>query len=274
MSKLNINKTEWLELVFEGKNKEYGAYQLRQEEGKTTAKAFFSAIVFITGLAMLPVLLSSFTDDSVVVKPINHLDDVLKVTDVVLPKKEEQKKIEKQIKKADIIAPKTENLVNPNIVEAKKAPNVDFTKPEDVGKSISNDPLALNGGVNGTPDGTTTKPTPVDTPKGNGETVVSTAVVEKTPMFPGGINAFLRIVGNKFVAPEMDEEKVLKVIVFFIVEKDGSLSNITVPRTAGKALDEEAIRVLKSIKTKWEPGIYNGQPVRTQFSLPIVVQAN
>ena len=57
MSKLNINKNEWLELVFEGKNKEYGAYQLRQEDGKTTMKAFFTAIALISGIALLPVLL-------------------------------------------------------------------------------------------------------------------------------------------------------------------------------------------------------------------------
>jgi len=93
-------------------------------------------------------------------------------------------------------------------------------------------------------------------------------------MFPGGVEAFLEIVGNRFTAPEIDEEKTLKVIVFFVVEKDGSLSNITVPRSPGFGLDKEAIRVLKSIKTKWEPGIYKGEPVRTQYSLPIVVKTN
>ncbi|EKT4508910.1 hypothetical protein AAIP42_000580 [Flavobacterium psychrophilum] len=67
MSKLNINKNEWLELVFEGKNKEYGAYQLRQENGKTTMKAFFSAIALISGIALLPVVLSSFTKKPVIV---------------------------------------------------------------------------------------------------------------------------------------------------------------------------------------------------------------
>jgi periplasmic protein TonB len=51
MSKLNINKSEWLELVFEGKNKAYGAYELRQEDGKTTMKAFFGALLLIVGLS-------------------------------------------------------------------------------------------------------------------------------------------------------------------------------------------------------------------------------
>ncbi|WP_136668302.1 energy transducer TonB [Flavobacterium sp. H122] len=273
MSKLNINKTEWLELVFEGKNKAYGAYQLRQEDGTTTTKAFLSALITLTGLALLPVLLSSFADKSVTIdKP--EFDDPLVVTEVILPKKEEQKKIEQQIKKAEFIAPKTENLVNPNVVDAVKAPETEFTKPQDVGKPISDNPLALNGSTTGSSTGTTTEPTPkIETPKAP-EGPVSMAVLEKNPMFPGGVDAFLRIVGNRFQAPEMEESNTVKIIVFFVVETDGTISNITVPRSPGYGLDKEAIRVLKSIKTKWEPGIFQGQPVRTQYSLPITVQVN
>ncbi|MES2811728.1 MAG: energy transducer TonB [Bacteroidota bacterium] len=273
MSKLNINKNEWLELVFEGRNKEYGAYQLRQEEGKTTVKAFFSAMALLTGLALIPVILSSFTDKPVEVKP-TVIDKGIKVTQIHLLEKEEQKKIEKQIKKADVIAPKTENLVKPKIVEVKTAPETTLTENKDLVKNTSENPLATNGNVLGSTEGTTIEPVK-ETPKtGNGETIVNTSMVEKNPAFPGGIEAFLRIVGNKFVAPEMEEEKTLKVIVFFVVEKDGSLSNISVPRSPGFGLDKEAIRVLKSIKTKWEPGIYKGEPVRTQYSLPIVVKTN
>lgn len=273
MSKLNINKNEWLELVFEGKNKEYGAYQLRQDDGKTTVKAFFSAMALLTGLALTPVILSSFSEKPVALKP-TVLDEEIRVTEVRLPKKEEQQKIETQIKKAEVIAPKTENLVKPIIVETAKAPDVAFTKPQDVGKPISDNPSALNGSPLGSVNGTTTEPVK-ETPKiGNGEMIVNTSMVEKNPAFPGGIDAFLRIVGNKFIAPEIEEEKIVKVIVLFVVEKDGSLTNITVPRNPGFGLDKEAIRVLKSIKTKWEPGIYKGEPVRTQYSLPIVVKTN
>lgn len=273
MSKLNINKTEWLELVFEGKNKAYGAYQLRQEDGTTTTKAFLSAIATLTGLAMLPVVLSSFADKPVIFdKPI--LDDPLVVTKVILPNKEEIKKIEQQIKKADYIAPETKNLINPNVVDAVKAPETTLTENKDLGKSTSENPLALNGSPTGSPTGTTTEPTPkVETPKAP-EGPVTLGVLEKAPLFPGGIDAFLRIVGKRFQAPEMEESSTVKIIVFFVVETDGSISNITVPRSPGFGLDKEAIRVLKSIKTKWEPGIFQGQPVRTQYSLPITVQVN
>jgi len=274
MSKLNINKTEWLELVFEGKNKEYGAYKMRQEDGSTTIKAFFTALILLTGLALLPVLFSSFTDKPVVEKP-TILDDELKLTHVTLPKKEEQKKIEEQIKKAEVTKePKTKDLVNVTVVEAAKAPETALTENKELGKNTSENPLAANGSPTGSSTGTTIEPVKETPSKGNGEMIANPSMVEKNPMFPGGVEAFLRIVGNRFTAPELEEEKALKVIVFFVVEKDGSLSNITVPRSPGYGLDKEAIRVLKSIKTKWEPGIYKGEPVRTSYSLPTVVKTN
>lgn len=274
MSKLNINKNEWLELVFEGRNKEYGAYQLRQEDGKTTVKAFFSAMALITGLALIPVILSSFTEKPTNTKP-DTIDDEIKLTEVILPNKEKQKEIEKQIKKADVIAPKTENLVKPKIVEATKAPETNLTKNEDLVKNTSSNPDAINGNPLGSSNGTTTEPVvekPIET--GNGTTVVTTAMVEKNPMFPGGIDAFLKLVGKRFTTPELEEQKTIRVIVMFVVEKDGTLSNITVPKNPGFGLDKEAIRVLKTIQTKWEPGIYKGFPVRTQYALPIVIQTN
>jgi len=273
MSKLNINKNEWLELVFEGKNKEYGAYQFRQEEGKTTLKAFFSALILLTGLASIPFILSSFSEKALPVQP-TVLDEV-KVSLVHFPEKEKQKEIEKQIKKAAVLkTPKTKDLQNITVVKPEEATPTEITKNENLGKNTSENPLAANGSTTGSTTGTTVEPVK-ETPKtGNGETIVNTSMVEKNPAFPGGIDAFLRIVGNKFVAPEMEEEKTVKVVVLFVVEKDGSLSNITVPRNPGFGLDKEAIRVLKSIKTKWEPGIYKGEPVRTQYTLPIVVKTN
>ena len=266
MSKLNINKNEWLELVFEGKNKEYGAYKMRQEDGKTTMKAFFSAIALLSGMALLPIFLSSFTDKPVS-KPAEP-DALVRVTDVVLPLKEQIKKDLPTVKSETQKPIKSKDLINPTIVDATKAPDVDFTKPEDVGKTNS-----TNTSTSGNPDGNTTGITAVPTAITEViPDIMNTASVEKNPAFPGGINEFLKMVGNRFVAPELDEEKTIKILVFFVVEKDGSLSNITVPKNPGFGLDIEAIRVLKSIKTKWEPGIYKGKSVRTSYSLPIVIK--
>ena len=269
MSKLNINKNEWLELVFEGKNKEYGAYQLRQEDGKTTMKAFFTAIALISVIALLPVLLSSFTHKPVIVETPTICN--FPITPVNLPpKKEEAKKEEATIKKTEPKAPKVNAI--PVVVKKEDAPKIEVPKTE---------PTNNNPTTNTTTTGTKVGPEtgniytggvttiPVELPTNE---ALPSGILDKSPNFPGGINEFLKTVGKKFITPELDEEKTIKILVFFVVERDGTLSNITVPKNPGFDLDTEAIRVLKSIKTKWEPGIYKGKPVRTSYSLPIIVK--
>ncbi|AEW87275.1 hypothetical protein B0A78_06755 [Flavobacterium columnare NBRC 100251 = ATCC 23463] len=277
MSKLNINNNEWLELVFENKNKAYGAYQLRKQDSSTSIKAFLSGISFITGLAVLPILLSSFKDKPVNTNTPNDLGDIM-VTEVHLPKKKEQKQIEKQlkkIKKADIITPKTYNLINPKLVKSTEIPENILTKPDDVGKNISENPLALQGSITGDPKGNTSEPTSAaNTPSPIPEEPLAPAILEKSPEFPGGLDAFIKIVSSRFQTPEIEESNTFKIFVYFVVEPDGSITNINVPRNPGFGLDQEAIRVLKSIKTKWKPGIYEGHTVRTQYSLPITIQIN
>lgn len=268
MSKLNINKNEWLELVFEGKNKEYGAYQLRQEDGKTTMKAFFSAIALISGIALLPVLLSSFADKPIVVESPTIFCPITPVN--LQPKKEEPKKEETTIKKTEPKAPKVNAI--PVVVKKEDAPKIEVPKTE---------PTNNNPTTNTTTTGTKVGPETGNIYTGGVTTIpvelptndpFSPAILDKNPNFPGGINEFLKTVGKKFITPELDEEKTIKILVFFVVERDGTLSNITVPKNPGFDLDTEAIRVLKSIKTKWEPGIYKGKPVRTSYSLPIIVK--
>jgi protein TonB len=268
MSKLNINKNEWLELVFEGKNKEYGAYQMRRDDGKTTMKAFFSALVLLAGIAALPFILSSFADKPTV-GGLAIPDETLRLVEVILPpKKDEPKALVAPISNERQEPVTSTDLSDPTIVDAVDAPDIEFTEPENVGQTNTQ-----NTNTTGTPTGTEVNTTTVTTPAEDDTNGIKTSLeVEKNPNFPGGINEFLRLVGNRFVTPEIEDEKIIKVLVYFVVEKDGTLSNITVPRSPGYGLDKEAIRVLKSIKTKWDPGIYKGKPVRTSYSLPIVVK--
>lgn len=265
MSKLNINKTEWLELVFEGRNKAYGAYQLRQEEGRTTMKAFFSALVLIAGIATLPLILSSFTDKPIVETPLPFSPPITPVN--LQPKTEQPKKLPTSNKSAE---PKVPKLAIPVVVKKEDAPKTDIPRNADLPKTPT---TTETPGTGPATVGPTTGPATVEIPTiEDPNKVLPPSMLEQNPAFPGGIGEFLKIVGNRFVAPEIDEEKTVKVIVYFVVEKDGTLSNINVPRSPGYSLDKEAIRVLKSIKTKWEPGIYKGKPVRTSYSLPIVIK--
>lgn len=96
----------------------------------------------------------------------------------------------------------------------------------------------------------------------------------KQPEFPGGMLEFYKFVGQRFKIPaEASKNNIdTKIHMQFMVEKDGSLSEISIVKNAGYGLGEEAIRVLK-LSPNWIPGSENGKPVRVLYSLPITIQS-
>lgn len=101
------------------------------------------------------------------------------------------------------------------------------------------------------------------------DVVYSTAGIEVKPTFPGGINEFYQYIGKNFRTPKVEGLQG-KVYVTFIIEKDGSVTDIKILRDIGYGTGEEAVRVLKECP-KWNPGIQKGKPVRVLYSLPITI---
>ncbi|MDR6968876.1 protein TonB [Flavobacterium arsenatis] len=279
MSNVSIFETRWIDLVFEGKNKEYGAYQLRQENPKTTVKALLVATTLFCLLITIPMILNQFGQKPIASsEPI--IGDILTITDVVFPPKKEPEKA-KALPPARKEEPKKEitkeNLVDPTVVEKEKAKTDIATNEEaetnpNEGSTEGTGTTPSTGGVEGGIIGGEGKP---DDGGGGGEGPrgpYGTAHLDKMPAYPGGIENFYKYVAKNFKAPEMDNEKAIKVYVSFVIEKDGTMTDIRVPRNPGYGLDKEAIRVLKSLKVKWEPGMIAGKPVRTAYNLPINIQ--
>lgn len=96
--------------------------------------------------------------------------------------------------------------------------------------------------------------------------------VEKRPEFPGGIQAFFEFVGKNYKMPD-GKDLSGKVFIQFVIEKDGSLTNLKVMRDIGHGTGEEAVRVLK-LSPKWIAGEQDGKKVRVLYSLPISVRTN
>lgn len=94
--------------------------------------------------------------------------------------------------------------------------------------------------------------------------------VQNVPSFPGGIQAFYNFLAKNIVYPKAARDKNTqgKVIVTYIVEKDGKLSDVKVARGIGDGCDEEAVRVIK-LSSPWKPGMQNGHTVRVAYSVPI-----
>lgn len=95
-------------------------------------------------------------------------------------------------------------------------------------------------------------------------------VVDEMPMFPGGDEARMKYLKENIAYPEEARKAGIEGVVYitFVVEADGSMSDIGILRGIGGGCDEEAMRVIEGMPT-WQPGLQRGKPVRTQFNMPI-----
>jgi len=271
MSKSNIYETNWTDLVFENKNKEYGAYQLRQENAKTTVTALFMGLLFLAGIGSVSMLVNKLKgqpDPVVIEEPFT--DPIVPVDLDPLVQPEPPQPIAPPTQQPSATTPEAIQLTNPVV-----AP-VDQATPDVIAPNTDNNP-AVDNATQG--NGTIVNTIPSTAGNGSGTEIapatndpVNSAVLDKMPEFPGGMAKFYSYVGNNFQRPELDVEKTLKVYVSFVIERDGSITDITVVKDPGYGLGKEAIRVLKSIKAKWTPGILNGKTVRTAYNLPITIK--
>lgn len=271
MSKLSIYETKWTDLVFENKNKEYGAYQLRQESSKNSITALFMGLLILTAIGTVSMLISKFkvTPPTVVVDPFDPTITIVDVDPIVRPP---EKPIAPPTQQPSAATPDTDSkqLVDPIVSRPEDAidkiasntdnhPVVDNVTPG-TGTVVNALPTTGGGGGDGA----------AAAPKTNEPALISE--LDKMPEFPGGMSKFYTYVGNNFTRPELDAERTLRVYVSFVIEKDGSITDIIVKNDPGFGMGKEAIRVLKSLKTKWSPGIIDGKPVRTAYNLPITIK--
>lgn len=271
MTNVSIYGKNWIDLVFEGRNKSYGAYQLRQQNERTTITAFFYAILLFVGISGIGMILSSFGEKTISTIPTID-DDTLFLTPVTLPNRQEPKKVVIPISKKTEPEVNKKTLLDPTVV---KSPD----NPDDIKTNLENQTHSDAGNVGPTtgtentdvPTGTNMGTATIITPPIPDNTPVGTNVLDKLPEFPGGIKKFYEFVGRNF-NPEVELSQKINVLMYFVIEKDGSMTDIKVLRNPGYGLDKEAIRVLKSLKTKWTPGIKDGKPMRTAYTLPIAIQ--
>lgn len=258
--KLDLLKRTWTDIVFEGRNKSYGAYELRMTNPKVTWRAFgIGAFVFafLVSIPMWAGLIdfSSSDDDATLDK---------KIVTIKMPPKEKPKE---NLPPPPPPPPKVDQVkfVKPVVAKAEEVVEEPPKIKEIVDKKLGAET------IKGDPDAELTVE-----PVGNGpkdvveedNTIYNAAGIEVKADFPGGVDKFRAYIGKNYQLP--DEEGLNgKVFVSFVVEKDGSLTDIKVLRDIGYGTGKEAVRVIKSCPIKWNPGEQNGKKVRMLFSLPI-----
>lgn len=274
-SKNDLYRSEWLELVFAGRNKAYGAYELRQHNAFTTLKALFigSALIIVCLTAPFVYSKLTFQDKPVKVEPG---DEVLKITEYTVPAKFKDpepspaKAVRKELVKTPVL-----KFVPPKVVSAsdveEEAPSTAELQASAIGpETILAD---LDAGIHNAIE---TEPSingqGAAEDKANNEPV-GMGLLEKYPEFPGGQDAFNKYISRNLRYPIAARENNIggRVIVSFIIEKDGNLSNIRVVRGIGGGCDDEAIRVLRK-SPSWTAGLQNGQKVRVAYTMPIFFQ--
>jgi protein TonB len=268
ISKFNLYRTEWLDLVFDDRNKEYGAYDLRQHYAKNMIVAMgitFLGIGLLCGASIVfqthhdIIKVTAVNNDPTIhvllppVTPIKHVDPPKPLRSEPPAHPIATTRDVPMVVVADPIAQKP--IVNTEINGAIS--QVDTKGP--VGPSI--DPPAKHDGGYGGP-----APAP-------DESIHSVIGLDAMPEPVGGEKAWAKFLNKNLRFPYEAQQAGVsgRVILSFIIEKDGSLSNITVERAAGNGFDEEAMRVLKLAKA-WKPGMQNGQPVRVKYDIPINFQ--
>lgn len=264
-SKLDILNQQWIDVVFSGRNKAYGAYELRKDNPRHTNRAL------IIGIAVFALIISFKTILNAIEGFIPKADEKVKVTEVVLPPPPINEEVKPPPPPPEPPKPKIDQVRFPppvvkpdNEVQEKDPPTVKELEVADPGqKDQKGDPNAE---------------IRIDEPVGNSDVkaVVEEnpnqifAAVEVSPSFPGGEGAFAKYLNKNIRYPAVARENNVqgRVVLTFVVERDGSLTDIKVIRSLGSGTDDEAMRVLKA-SPKWKPGIQNGKPVRVQYSIPV-----
>ena len=271
MAKIDLIDNGWVDLVFEGKNHSYGAYQLRKETGKRNLMAIL--VMFAIGVAI-----AAFVAIKGVVENAMKQDVAIEA-DVELAKLAEKKeaKVEKKeepkIEKVEVEKVKSSVKFVPPVIKKD-----DEVKPEEELKSqeeLNKTNTAIGAfDVKGNDEaaGEVLKAKEViaqPEPPKEEETKVFD-VVEQMPSFPGGPSALFEYLSKNIKYPVVAEENGIqgRVIVTFVVEKDGSITDVRVVKSVDPSLDKEAQRVVKSMP-RWIPGKQNGSAVRVKYTVPV-----
>ncbi len=271
MAKIDLIDNSWVDLVFEGKNHAYGAYQLRKATGKRNLMALL--VMFAIGVAI-----AAFVAIKGVVENAMKQDVAIEA-DIELAKLAEKKeaKVEKReepkVDKIEVERVKSSVKFVPPVIKKDEEvkPEEELKSQEELNKT--NTAIgAFDVKGNDEAAGEVLKAKEViaqPEPPKEEETKVFD-VVEQMPSFPGGPSALMQYLSSNIKYPVVAEENGVqgRVVCTFVVEKDGSITDVRVVKSVDPSLDREAMRVVKAMP-RWIPGKQNGSAVRVKYTVPV-----
>lgn len=273
MSKIDLISSDWVDLVFEGRNKAYGAYRLRKSTTKRNILAMVAVVILLV-VAFIILTVKNFVDEQ---RAKVAMTQVAELTNYDQPKKKAEVKQKKVEVEPERVVERVKSSIKFTAPVIKKDEEV---KPDEELKTqdeLMNTKTAIGSfDVKGNDDanGEILKAKEViaepEPPKHEEENKVFD-IVEQQPLFPGGPAALMKYLSENTKYPVVAQENGVqgRVTVQFVVEKDGSISDVHVLRGVDPSLDKEAVRVVKSMP-RWTPGKQNGITVRVNYRVPVL----
>ncbi len=274
---VDLSSKEWRDLVFEGKNKEFGAYVLRAQSDKRHNKAMLITVIGVIVILILSFAYGKYNDYRMEQKEKEL--QLLAEQQAMVALAEEQEQPEEEEVQQRVEEQKPEVLPE-EVLNTMKATEIAIADDNEVVEEIkSQDEIKESqtaiGSTNfdkGTDDINVVREYKdeviVEEKKPEPEQVFVS--VEQMPKFPGGDAELMKYIQEHLRYPTMAAENNIqgKVVVQFVVTKNGSVGEVKVIRSRDQDLDKEAVRVVKSLPN-FIPGRMNGQPVNVWYTLPI-----
>ncbi|ROT08509.1 energy transducer TonB [Muribaculaceae bacterium Isolate-104 (HZI)] len=272
---VDLSSKEWRDIVFEGKNKEFGAYQLRKESDARHNKAMIVIVIVIAILFALAFLVNTVIK-AAEARPEDTIEQSMAVMEVaeepVDEPEEELQRVEEQ---------KVEEVIKEDLLNTAKATEIAIVKDDEVTDELqSQDELKEDDraigkvnedrGVDDIINAQEHKDVVVVEEKTEPDEDYVFDAVEQNAMFPGGDGALIKWLGEHTEYPQVALENGVQgtVRVRFVVKKDGTIGDVKVLKPVDPNLDKEAIRVIKSLP-KFIPGKMNGHAVNCYFTAPV-----
>lgn len=275
---VDLSSREWRDMIFEGKNKEFGAYELRSKSDARHNRAMIVVVLFILAVLALTFIIGKIQEANQEILTENVQDEAFAQAEVEEQEEPEEEPEEQVIyEEPEIPEVLPEELLNTmqvteiSIVDDDKVENEVKTQEE---IQESQTALGSTDFSEGTDDLNVVREHKDEvvveekTPVFEDNHVFTS--VEQMPVFPGGDAELLKYISSHIRYPDIAAENGIqgRVVVQFVVQKDGSVGQVKVARSKDPDLDKEAVRVVKTLP-KFTPGRMNGQPVNVWYTLPV-----
>ncbi len=274
MAKIDLLDQKWIDLVFEGKNESYGAYKIRQD---TTKRNNMAMLFLLLGIAAIVGIFFAWGGIANAIAASEERNEGTEALEMVVEEQEEEVEEEEIVYD---IQPEEEQVQQDQLMNSEKFTDyaMDDEAPQEVTKTqdeTEKSDVAISSVTfdQGSEEGQQVlkqNEVVVEKVEQKEEETRVFEVVEQMPQFPGGDAALMQYLSSHIKYPVVAEENGIqgRVVCTFVVERNGSITDVRVVKSVDPSLDKEAVRVIKGMPN-WIPGKQNGSAVRVKYTVPV-----